>query len=157
MDYLSDLLYFFKKESPSLERFGNFVVNSVVMLTGVDACMLRIVSSDGKQLLPLSSFGIKDVRGEKPAMLEGSIVQKAFQNGTPTKILDIMEEPLYQSKQLARKNELSSMLLIPLSFHNRLIGSLNMYIKHHNRLDVLENDFIELYAVAIETVLGAFC
>jgi len=155
MDYLFDLLDI-SSDNPDRKSIADFIVSSVIMLTRVEACVLRIYNRAKNTLDLISSFGVdEDWQGKKSIKFQDSLAAKAFKQNMPLRIIDINEEPKYQSSYLARKHHFSSLLLIPLVFKGELIGSLSMYVTPERKLEIFENEFIEKYAQLIQMVIGS--
>lgn len=154
-DYIFDLLELFEKYHYDLKSIGDFIVTSVIMLTRVDACAVRIYEEKSQKLKMISSFGFSEWwEGKSSINYKNSLAEKAFKNNSPLKIMDISKEPLYQSISLARKNNVTSLLLIPLKNKWQIIGTLSLYTKADKKLEVFENEFIEKYAKVIQIVLA---
>lgn len=154
MDYVFELLDVFK-ESTDKKNVADFVVSSIIMLTRVDACVLRLYNKKKDSLDLVSCFGLaSDWEGKSSIKYDNSLAEKAFEQGSSLKIIDITKEPKYQSKYLANKNSLCSLLLIPLSFGSDLIGSLSLYVTLDKKLEIFENEFIEKYANLIAVILS---
>jgi PAS domain S-box-containing protein len=154
MDYVFELLAL-KEQDVDKKSITDFIVSSVIMLTRVDACILREYLPEKNQLKLVSSFGVsEDWQGKSVIDFNGSLTERAFKNGSPLKIVDLSRDYKYQSHHLAKKNNLSSLLLIPLIFHGQLLGSLSLYVGPEKKLEIFENDFIEKYAKILEMILG---
>lgn len=132
---------------------ADYIVSSFIMLSRTDACMLRVYNKEKDTMDMVSSFGILDADGKASIKYQDSLVQKAFEQKTPFKILDLYSEPRYQSAYLAKKNNLASLLLIPLTFQGQIIGSLSLYADPNKKLIIFENEFIEKYAKIIEVAI----
>jgi PAS domain S-box-containing protein len=149
MDYVFDMIDL-SLAAQSNKHLGDFIVNAVIMLTKVDACVLRVHNPQKKSLDLLSHFGLTDDwRGKASIPVHRSLAQKAFEQGVALKIVDVTKEPRYHSAHLARKHNLFSMLMIPLTFHSQLIGSLSLYASPEQKLEIFENEFITEYAKII--------
>ncbi len=154
-DYIFDLLEMFENYHYDTKSIGDFIVTSVIMLTRVDACALRVYDKKYDNLRIVSSFGFSEGwEGKSTLKFKKSLIEKAFKNRTPLKIMDLNKEPLHQSLSLARKNNLTSLLLIPLTCKWKLVGSLSLYTKADKKLEIFENEFIERYAKIIQLVLA---
>ncbi|PIR52502.1 hypothetical protein COU76_06085, partial [Candidatus Peregrinibacteria bacterium CG10_big_fil_rev_8_21_14_0_10_49_10] len=153
MDYVFDLTLLCASTHDN-KALADFVVNSVVMLSRADACTLRLYNEKHETLTLLSSFGVtRDWMGKATVKYKGSLVEKAFEQGAPLKVIDIMKEPRYSSPHLAKKHNFCSSLVIPLTFHSKLVGSLSLYVTPEKKLELFENDFIEKYAMLVGIVL----
>jgi len=154
MDYLFDLLDI-SSENPDKKSIADFIVSSVIMLTRVEACVLRVFNKGKNTLDLISSFGVdEDWQGKKSIKYQDSLAAKAFKQGMPLRIIDINEEPKYQSAYLARKHHFSSLLLIPLISKGELAGTISLYVTPERKLEIFENEFIEKYAKLIQVVIG---
>lgn len=155
IDYMAELAEIAATCTDAQELF-DFIVNATVMLTKVDACVLRVLDEQKKKLHLASSFGVgNDWQGKATIPLAKSLIEKAFSLGTPLKVIDIMREPRYTSPQLAKKNDFTSMLVIPLVFQKKLLASISLYMKPHRKLDLFESDFLEDFAKAIALSLSS--
>ncbi len=155
MDYVFELIDL-AREYPDRKSVADFIVSSIIMLTRVDACVLRTYNEEKNTLDLISVFGVaEDWRGKMSIKFEKSLAQKAWQQGTPLRIIDVTKESRYQSRFLARKQNLCSLLLIPLAYHGKFIGSLSLYSVPEKKLDIFENGFIEKYARLVEVILGS--
>lgn len=155
MDYTFELMEL-AAIGRDLKSIADFVVSSLIMLSHADGCVLRFFQKKSKSLRFLSSFGVLDEwKGKGSIPYAGSLAEKAFERGLPIKIIDISQEPRYRSPHLAKKNNLLSLLLIPLRYKNELIGTLSLYARPERKLEIFENEFIEQYAKTIALVLGS--
>lgn len=154
-DYIFDLLDMFEKYYYDAKNIGDFIVTSIIMLTRVDACVLRTYEKKIEKLKILSVFWFSEWwEGKSTIKFSWSLAEKAYISQSPLKIIDLNKEPLYQSIALARKNNVTSLLLIPLTSKWKFIGSLSLYVKADKKLEIFENDFIEKYAKVIQLVLA---
>lgn len=154
MDYLFELVDLTGEHSDK-KSIADFIVSSVIMLTKVDACVLRLYNPAKNTLDLLSSFGVdEDWRGKVSIRYVGSLAERAFVKKQPLRIIDLVKETKYQSPFLAKKMNLSSLLLIPLTYRGRFIGSLSLYANPDRKLEIFENEFIEKYSRLVEMVLG---
>ncbi len=153
MDYIFDLVELSAK-TDSLEELGDFIVNAVMMLTRVDACMLRVYNPTTEMLTLISSFGLsEDWQGKTSMPFKGSLSERAFKEKGPLRIIDVALEPAYQSAHLARSSGLSSLLMIPLIFHGQPVGTLSLYVKPEQKLELFENEFMDKYGQLIAITL----
>lgn len=152
MDYIFEILDLLDS-SYGKKSIADYIVSSLIMLTKTDACVLRLYNKEKNTLDLISSFGILDADGKASIKYQNSLTQKAYEQKSSLKIVDILSEPRYQSAYLAKKNNLASLLLIPLKFQGQLIGSLSLYANPHKKLLIFENEFIEKYAKIIETAI----
>lgn len=153
-DYIFELLKVSEKYHYDLPSIWNFIVTSIIMLTQVDGCELRLYNKKEKSLNMVSHFGFtQDWSGKKNIPFKWSLAEVAYKAWKPLKIIDLLKEPKYQTPALARKHGMTSLLLIPLSLKWEFIWILSLYTKSNKKLEVFENEFIEKYAKVIQLVL----
>ncbi|MBI3619320.1 PAS domain S-box protein [Candidatus Peregrinibacteria bacterium] len=154
MDYVFDLIELCAQQE-HLQPVGDFIVNAVLMLTRVDACLLRVYRPGNDTLEAISSFGLgEDWRGKKIIRYAESLTRKAHELGRPLKIVDIAKVTTYHSRHLAKKSNLRSLMVIPLLLRGELLGSLSLYVTPEKKLEIFDNHFIEKYASVISIVLA---
>lgn len=146
MDYVFELTDLCRGRI-TLKSIADFIVNAVIMLTRVDACLLRIYEPEKDTLRMVSSFGLsEDWKGKAIVKYKDSMTKRAVESGGPLKIIDIAKHTTYHSRHLAKKSNLTSMVVYPLIFQSELVGSLSLYAGPEKKLEIFENDFIEKYA-----------
>ncbi|MFC1748034.1 PAS domain S-box protein [Pseudomonadota bacterium] len=154
MDYIFELLEMAAEHSDQ-KTVSDFIVSSIIMLTRVDACVLRRFNKDDETLDLISSFGVGEHwNGKANIRFQGSLARKAFNKNAPLKIIEISKEPRYQSRFLAKKSNLSSLLLIPLIHKFEIVGTLSLYASPQRKLEIFENDFVEKYALLISMIVA---
>jgi len=154
-DYIFDLLAMYEKYHQDKKSIWDFIVTSIIMLTHVDGCELRLYNKSEDKLEMVSHFGFtQDWSWKKKIHFSWSLAEQAYKNGKPLKIIDILQEPKYQTPALARKHGMSSLLLIPLQAKWKFIGMLSLYTTADKKLEIFENEFIEKYSKVIQLVLA---
>ncbi len=155
MDYILELAEL-AAQPHQLKLITDYIVNAVIMLTRVDACSIRIFNPAEQTLETISSFGLsEDWLGKRVIKYKDSLTRKAFERGSVLKIIDLMKEPRYLSRALAKKSNLHSLLLVPLVFQKELLGCLNLYAGPEKKLEILDNEFIERFAHVVTLALAA--
>lgn len=66
------------------------------------------------------------------------VVGHVAQHKEPMQIYNVMEEPLYKEKEMARKEGLTSMVSVPMCVKDRVIGVLNCYGSSQRRFSDTE-------------------
>lgn len=72
---------------------------------------------------------------------EGVVGQVALHN-RPMAIMDVLKEPLYKEKELARKEGLVSMLSVPMCVKDRVIGVINCYTSYPRAFSKAEEEML---------------
>lgn len=154
-EYIFDLLHVVEKSNRDTKSIADFIVTSIIMLTQVDGCVLRVYEEKWKVLKMISNFWLADNwEGKKKIKYKNSLAEKAVIANRSLKIIDIWNEPLYNSPSLARISNVSSLLLIPLQSKWEIMWTLSLYTQADKKIQIFENDFIEQYAKVIELVMS---
>ncbi len=154
VDYIQDLVKLAKSGASNTE-IADFVTKAMLMLAGVDACVVRAFNEERQGLNLLAYVGsIDGWQGKSFIEFKESLAEKAFNESAAQRVMDIAQEPRYQSIQLARANNLFSLMLIPLQVGERRVGTISLYAKAEKTLEIFENPFIEEYASLAGVILS---
>ena len=75
---------------------------------------------------------------ERTLKLGEGIVGHVAQENRPLAILDVLKEPRYKEKELARREGLVSMLSVPLAVKDKVIGVINCYTSYSHEFNDTE-------------------
>lgn len=154
-DYIFDLLSFHQENFNDTKKLCDFIVNSIMLISHVSACDLRIYQEEDNSLEIVSHFWFsQDIPDQKRIPLHWSLAEEAFQKWESIKVLDIFKEIKYQTPALARKHGMTSLLMIPMISKNKKIGIIILYTKDDAKLEIFENEAIEKYAKVASLVLS---
>lgn len=153
LDYMVDLLDMTAGRS-DIHRLAEYIVSAIVMMTRVDACTLRLLNPATEELDLIAASGVSsEWYGKGSVAVANTLAEKAFTARKPLEIFDLAQEALYTSPKLAQKNNLTSLLLIPLIVHNKPIGTLSLYISKEHTFELFDQtfvlDFAKLAAIAL--------
>ncbi len=88
---------------------------------------------------------------ERTLKLGEGVVGYVAQENKPLAILDVLKEPRYKEKELARKEGLVSMLSVPLTVKDKVIGVINCYTSYPH--EFTETERVVLTAVASQAAI----
>jgi len=114
-----------------------------------------LLNEDGSELVLRACHGGTKIYREKPNLsTEDSLLGSVIKRGKAIAVVDVNDEKGYSQPEIARKENLISMLAVPLIFAGKAIGVLAIYTQQRHRFS---NDEIKLLstlgdlsAVAIE-------
>jgi signal transduction protein with GAF and PtsI domain len=75
---------------------------------------------------------------ERTLKLGEGVVGYVAQQNKPLAILDVLKEPRYKEKELAKKEGLISMLSVPLTVKDKVIGVINCYTSYPHEFNETE-------------------
>ncbi len=145
--------------SASLEESDviNVLLERAVSTLNARAALIRLLSPDGNELLPVGSVGLSEAYLQKGVVrLSESSVDQRVIRGERVIIPDVTRDPGFQYPQAAAAEGLRGMIAVPLMVRERVMGVLRVYVDDTSRLseaDILLIDALgDLGALALEKV-----
>ena len=126
--YLSAFMQITKAISSSLDlqQVLHLIVKKTCETTGSKGCTLMLLDEQGQRLDVKASFGLSDqYLGKGPLFADKSISDTL--RGEPIIIEDAASDPRVQYRQEAEKEGIASIISIPISLRDRIIGVLRLY------------------------------
>jgi len=111
-----------------LDEMLDLIVEMAAKVMGAPVCTLRLIDPSGAELVTRSvnSTGV-DFHHRPPIKVGEGVTGLAVRDRKPVRIFDIRTNPLYPFRHLAQQEGLISMLSVPLTVRERVIGALNCY------------------------------
>jgi signal transduction histidine kinase len=130
-----------------LEDVLRLIVTVTANVMHSKICSLWILDEKNQKLKLKATQSISEeyLKERGMAMGEGVVGHVALHN-QPMTILDVLKEPLYKEKELAKKEGLISLLSIPMSFKDRVIGVINCYTSYPHSFSKIEEEMLTTVA-----------
>ncbi len=136
-----------------LEEVLFLIVGMTAELMGSKICSLMILDEEKQQLVIRATQSLSDDYRRKPPVKVGeSVSGRALLEKQPVVVRDVTLEPAYKYKELAKTENLKSLVCVPLMTKNRAIGVLNCYTEAER--DFSKEDTQVLMAVASQAALA---
>ncbi len=118
-------------------------------------CSLMLLDDSGTWLDLRASFGAGDAYIKKPRLaVEDSLLGVVVRRKKSQQVANVQSDSRYQNVELARRENLVSLLSVPLIFSDQAIGTLNVYTARSYNFSNEEKKILsalaELSAIAIE-------
>jgi signal transduction histidine kinase len=130
-----------------LEDVLRLIVTVTANLMNSKICSLWIFDERDQKLKLKATQSISEeyLRERSLAMGEGVVGQVALRN-QPMAILNVLKDPLYKEKELAKKEGLVSMLSVPMCIKDRVIGVINCYTSFPHSFSKSEEEILTTVA-----------
>ncbi len=130
-----------------LEDVLRLIVTVTARVMDSKICSLWILDEKDRKLKLKATQSISDeyLKERSLAMGEGVVGTVALQN-KPMAILDVLRDPLYKEKELAKNEGLVSMLSVPMCIKERVIGVINCYTSYPHPFSKMEEEMLAMVA-----------
>jgi two-component system sensor histidine kinase HydH len=130
-----------------LEDVLRLIVTVTANLMDSKICSLWILDERDQKLKLKATQSISEeyLKERSLAMGEGVVGRVALHN-QPMAILNVLKEPLYKEKELAKKEGLVSMLSVPMCIKDRVIGVINCYTSYPHAFSKNEEEMLTTVA-----------
>ncbi len=130
-----------------LEDILKLIVTVTAKVMGSKICSLWVLDSKEKVLKIRATQAIsEEYLKERSLKLGEGVVGIVAEQKKPMAIPDVLKEPHYKEKELARKEGLVSMLSVPLIVKDKVIGVINVYTSHLHEFTETERDILTVVA-----------
>jgi signal transduction protein with GAF and PtsI domain len=111
-----------------LDEMLDLVVEMAGQVMGAPVCTLRLIDASGRDLVQraVKAAGV-DFNPRPPLRIGQGVTGVVVRERRPVAVLNIQGDPRYPFREFARTEGLVSMLSVPLTVRERVIGALNCY------------------------------
>jgi len=135
-----------------LDNILKLIVTVTANVMDSKICSLWILDEKEKALrIRATQTMSEEYLKERTLRLGEGIVGYVAQQNKPLAILDVLKEPRYKEKALAKKEGLVSMLSVPLTVKDKVIGVINCYTSYPHEFS--ETERVVLTAVANQAAI----
>jgi signal transduction protein with GAF and PtsI domain len=132
-------------QSDNLENMCTYLSELLVAALRIKGCAVWVLDLESKQLELLASFGLSPRYLTKgPLLAKKSLA--ANLEGKPVIVRDVSKDDNVQYPEQAKEEGIASMLSMPITFLDELIGALRLY--HGKTWDVNDQDVDSLQLLA---------
>lgn len=143
------------------DRYLDDILKLIVTLTAEamnsNICSLMLIDKSKNELVVKATQSVSERYNKKPNIKVGEgVAGKVAKEGKPVTVLDVRKDKRYISRDIARKENLRSLLSIPLIFKNNIIGVLNCYTAKSYRFSKNEINILKSIANQAAIVIENF-
>jgi GAF domain-containing protein len=103
-------------------------VSVTAEMLGSKICSLMLLDDKGKELKIEATQSLSEAyRSKPPVKVAGSVSGRAIQEKRPVVVEDVTQDPQYAYPDIARKENLKSLIIVPMLTKEKPIGVINCY------------------------------
>jgi two-component sensor histidine kinase len=130
-----------------LDEMLGVVVEMATQVTQARVCSLLLMDETGEQLIPVATQTRNPAYADRPSIRVGQgITGQVAQSGQPAIVADVRTDPRYLFPEVAHSQGLVSMLSVPLTVRDKVIGVLNWYTEQPHTFSDKEQVFFQTLA-----------
>jgi len=131
-----------------LKEVHQLVAETMVKVTGADACSIRVLNDDRTELVTMAVFGLSDeYMGKGPILLADSrIDQEVLATGQCVYIADERSDPRVLYPAEARREGIVSALCAPMAYKGGIEGVIRVYTRRRHDFEWFETNLIRAVA-----------
>lgn len=140
-----------------LEEILKLIVTVTAEVMNSKICSLMLLDKATNELAVKATQSVSEFYNKKPnAKLGEGIAGRAAQQAKPITVLDVRKDKRYLNQEIAKKENLCSLLSVPLIFKGNVIGVLNCYTVKAHRFSQSEIRIIKSIASQAAIVIENF-
>jgi len=137
-----------------LEDILNLIVTITAEVMNSKICSIMLLDEKKNELTIKATQSMsKEYINKNPLKLGEGIAGKVAVENMPKAIYDISDNDDYKNKDIARRENLSSMLCVPLHVKGKVIGVLNLYTSEPHKFNDYEINILSTVADAAAIVI----
>ena len=138
-----------------LREILQLIVTMTAEMMGSKICSLMLLDEKGRELQIEATQSLSEEYRSKPAIkVAGSVSGRAIQMKKPIAVPDVFQDPQYAYPDIARKENLKSLLIVPMITKEKPIGVINCYTSQRHTFTEEETHLLQAVAnqaaIAIE-------
>lgn len=138
-----------------LDEILNLIVVVTAEMLNSKICSIMLLDEKGNDLVMQASQSLSEEYRKKPNVkVETSLIGEVIKTKKPLAIYDVRKEEKYFYRDLAIKENLTSLLAVPMVVKDKAIGVINIYTQSPKHFNKEETDVLVLVAnqaaVAVE-------
>ena len=134
-----------------LEDILKLIVTVTAQAMGSKLCSLMLLNDKNELVIRATQTVSENYTKKPPIRLGEGISGKVALQNKPMAVTNVVEEKEYKFKEVAKKENICSLLCVPLSVKGKVIGVINLYTQEPHKFT--KNEINVLSAVAAEAAL----
>ncbi len=124
-------------------------VEGVTHALNVKGCTLFLFSAKSQELKLAGSYGLSDEYLNKGPVSSLRSIASALQDGQPVAIFDVADDPRIQYPEAAIKENIASILSVPIIIGEKLVGCMRVYTGRPWEFTLNDVNFVQAVAQVV--------
>ena len=138
-----------------LDEILSLIVVVTAEMLNSKICSIMLLDKDGDELIMKATQSLSEDYKKKPNVkVDNSLIGEVVKSRKPLSVYDVQKEDKYAYRDLAAKEDLTSMLCVPMIVKEKVVGIINIYTKKPHDFIQEEIDVLQIVAnqaaVAVE-------
>ncbi len=130
-----------------LDRILQAISEMVAETFDSPACSIMLVDEDRRELIITAArCSSPDYLHKLPLKIDDSLMGRVVREARPVYVRNVLAEKQYRYPELARKTGLTSLLSVPMSVREKVIGTVSIYTREERAFTDDEIDFVKAVA-----------
>lgn len=135
------------------EEIVLITVEGVTHALNVKACTLFLFSAKSQELKLAGSYGLSDEYLNKGPISSLRSIATSLQDGQPVAIFDVTDDPRIQYPEAAIKENIASILSVPIIIGEKLVGCMRVYTGKPWEFTLNDVNFVQAVAQVVGMAL----
>jgi GAF domain-containing protein len=135
------------------EEIVLITVEGVTHALNVKACTLFLFSAKSQELKLAGSYGLSDEYLNKGPVSSLRSIATSLQDGQPVAIFDVADDPRIQYPEAAIKENIASILSVPIIIGEKLVGCMRVYTGKPWEFTLNDVNFVQAVAQVVGMAL----
>jgi GAF domain-containing protein len=135
------------------EEIVLITVEGVTHALNVKACTLFLFSAKSQELKLAGSYGLSDEYLNKGPVSSLRSIATSLQDGQPVAIFDVADDPRIQYTEAAIKENIASILSVPIIIGEKLVGCMRVYTGKPWEFTLNDVNFVQAVAQVVGMAL----
>jgi GAF domain-containing protein len=135
------------------EEIVLITVEGVTHALNVKACTLFLFSTKSQELKLAGSYGLSDEYLNKGPVSSLRSIATSLQDGQPVAIFDVADDPRIQYPEAAIKENIASILSVPIIIGEKLVGCMRVYTGKPWEFTLNDVNFVQAVAQVVGMAL----
>jgi len=125
----------------------NAIVEQTAQAMNAKGCAIRLLSADGSRLFMSATYGLsEDYLRKGPIYVAKSTIDQQVLQGQPVIVADAQTDKRLQYPDKVRAEGIASMLVVPLTAREKIIGAMRVYTAEPRTFTEDEIEFLQAIA-----------